>query len=63
MKNAIMVRLSTVANALNYISVSGKNNLKALAGCMDGLEEVLALVSQATFLDEPTEPDVDERRG
>ena len=44
MKDAIMQRINAVLNALNNISVSGKQNLGNLAGSIAALEELYEML-------------------
>ena len=49
MKNEIMQKISAVLNALNNISVNGKNNLVNLSGSISVLEEVANALNSATI--------------
>lgn len=49
MKEQIIQRLNVVLNALNSVSVNGKNNLTNLSGSIAMLEEVAAVLSNAQF--------------
>lgn len=51
MKEEIMNRLSAVLNALNAVSVSGKQNLANLSGSIAVIEEVAAMLSGASIED------------
>ena len=47
MKDEIMQRLIAVANALNTIPVSGKQNLANLSGSINVIEEILGMLENA----------------
>lgn len=47
MKDEIMNKLGAVLNALNVISVSGKQNLANLSGCIVVIEEVASMLNDA----------------
>lgn len=55
MKEEIMNKLGAVLNALNAISVNGKQNLANLSGCIVVIEEVASMLNDATI--EKTETD------
>lgn len=57
MKNEIMQKLSAVINALNSISVSGKNNLANLSGSISVLEEVAITLNDAIITEKEKEND------
>lgn len=57
MKNEIMQKLSAVINALNSISVSGKNNLANLSGSISVLEEVAVTLNDAIITEKEKEND------
>lgn len=57
MKNEIMQKLSAVINALNSISVSGKNNLANLSGSISVLEEVAIALNDAIVTEKEKEND------
>lgn len=57
MKNEIMQKLSAVINALNSISVSGKNNLANLSGSISVLEEVVITLNDAIVTEKEKEND------
>ncbi len=57
MKNEIMQKLSAVINALNSISVSGKNNLANLSGSISVLEEVAITLNDAIVTEKEKEND------
>lgn len=46
MKNTIIQKLMVVVNALNTVSVSGKQNLANLSGSISLLEEIARAVSE-----------------
>lgn len=48
MKNEILNRLVTVLNALNAVSVNGKQNLANLSGSIAVVEEVITMLGDAT---------------
>ena len=50
MKDEIMNRLAAVLNALNAVSVNGKQNLANLSGSIAVIEEVAAMLSDACLL-------------
>lgn len=50
MKDEIMQRLVAVANALNTIPVSGKQNLANLSGSINVIEEVLGMLENADIV-------------
>lgn len=50
MKDEIMQRLIAVANALNTIPVSGKQNLANLSGSINVIEEVLGVLENADIV-------------
>lgn len=52
MKDEIMNRLAAVLNALNAVSVNGKQNLANLSGSIAVIEEVAAMLSDAS-IEEP----------
>jgi hypothetical protein len=56
MKEELMQRIGAVVNALNQVTVSGKANLANLSGSIAVLEEVCAMLRNATFA-EPEEDD------
>lgn len=47
MKNEIMNRLAAALNALNAVSVNGKQNLANLSGSIVVLEETMAILHDA----------------
>lgn len=49
MKDEIMNRLAAVLNALNAVSVNGKQNLANLSGSIAVIEEVTAMLSDASI--------------
>lgn len=49
MKDEIMNRLAAVLNALNAVSVNGKQNLANLSGSIAVIEEVAATLSDASI--------------
>lgn len=49
MKDEVMNRLGAVLNALNVISVNGKQNLANLSGCIVVIEEIASMLSDATI--------------
>jgi hypothetical protein len=51
MKDNIMQRLYAVLNALNNVSVSGKQNLANLSGSISVLEEVLNSLDGLDIID------------
>lgn len=57
MKNEIMQKLSAVINALNSISVSGKNNLANLSGSISVLEEVAITLNDVIITEKEKEND------
>lgn len=50
MKDEVMQRLIAVINALNTISVSGKQNLANLSGSISVIEEVLGMLENADII-------------
>lgn len=60
MKNEIMQKLSAVINALNSISVSGKNNLANLSGSISVLEEVAITLNDAIVTEKEKEKENDK---
>lgn len=50
MKDEIMQRLVAVANALNTIPVSGKQNLANLSGSINVIEEILGMLENADIV-------------
>ena len=55
MKDEIMQRLVAVANALNTITVSGKQNLANLSGSINIIEEVLNMLDGADVVHKAAE--------
>nr|DAY13051.1 MAG TPA: hypothetical protein [Caudoviricetes sp.] len=55
MKDEIMNRLAAVLNALNAVSVNGKQNLANLSGSIAVIEEVAAMLSDASIGEPNTE--------
>lgn len=55
MKDEIMQRLITVANVLNTIPVSGKQNLANLSGSINVIEEVLGMLEGADVVQKAAE--------
>lgn len=55
MKNEILQRISAVVNALNNITVSGKQNLGNLSGSITVLEEVYGMLDACTVEPESKE--------
>ena len=49
MKDEIMNRLAAVLNALNAVSVNGKQNLANLSGSIAVIEEVAAMLGEASI--------------
>lgn len=49
MKDEIMNRLAAVLNALNAVSVNGKQNLVNLSGSIAVIEEVAAMLGEASI--------------
>lgn len=49
MKDEIMNRLAAVLNALNAVSVNGKQNLANLSGSIAVIEEVAVMLSDASI--------------
>ena len=49
MKDEIMSRLAAVLNALNAVSVNGKQNLANLSGSIAVIEEVAAMLNDASI--------------
>ena len=49
MKDEIMNRLAAVLNALNAVSVNGKQNLAKLSGSIAVIEEVAAMLGEASI--------------
>ena len=49
MKDEIMNRLAAVLNALNAVSVNGKQNLANLSGSIAVVEEAAAMLSDASI--------------
>ncbi len=49
MKEEILTNLTTVANVLNNISVSGKANLANLSGSIQMLEKVIEKLANASI--------------
>ena len=48
MKDEIMNRLAAVLNALNMVSVNGKQNLANLSGSIAVIEEIAAMLNNAS---------------
>ena len=59
MKDEIMQRLIAVGNALNTITVSGKQNLANLSGSISIIEEVLNMLDGADVI----QKEVDNAKG
>lgn len=59
MKEEIMQRLIAVANALNTVPVSGKQNLANLSGSINIIEEVIGMLDSADI----TQKAPDEAKG
>lgn len=53
MKDEIMQRLNAVLNALNTISVNGKQNLTNLSGSIAVIEEVAGMLNEAEITAKP----------
>lgn len=53
MKNEILQRLALILNALNSISVSGKQNLGNLGGSIAAIEELAGML-EGVEITEPT---------
>lgn len=51
MKDEIMQRLIAIANALNTIPVSGKQNLANLSGSISCVEEILGMLENADVVE------------
>ena len=56
MKDEIMNRLAAVLNALNAVSVNGKQNLANLSGSIAVIEEVAAMLGEASIEKASAEP-------
>lgn len=54
MRDGITQRLIAVANVLNTISVSGKQNLANLSGSIGVIEEVLGMLENADVIPKNT---------
>lgn len=60
MKDKLMNSISAVINALNMISVSGKDNLANLSGSIAVLEQVLGDLSAIEFRENTTDGEAAE---
>lgn len=49
MKDEIMNRLAAVLNALNMVSVNGKQNLANLSGSIAVIEEIAAMLNNVSI--------------
>lgn len=61
MKDEIMNRLAAVLNALNAVSVNGKQNLANLSGSIAVIEEVAAMLSDAS-IERPSAADSEKKK-
>lgn len=57
MKEEVMQKLGAVLNALNVITVNGKNNLVNLSGSIAVVEEVMTMLNKASFESESVADD------
>lgn len=51
MKEEIMQKMVVVLNAMNSISVSGKQNLANLSGCIAVIEEITDILGKSDIVD------------